>query len=133
MVSYIRGRRRRLSDEEIVALYVGGLDSGTIAIQAGCDATTVLDLVRKAGGTVRPTGGRARIDRHRITDAEICRRYRDGQSGPMIADAAACNASSVYNILRRYNVPLRDSRQVTRAANAAARNQRLRGRPAYPE
>lgn len=126
MVSYIRGRTQRtLPDEEIVALYAGGLDSDTIAARANCNATTVLDLVRRAGETVRRPGGRPRPDSHRLSDAEICERYRKGQNGPDIADAAGCATSSIYNILKRNGIPRRDAANAARANAAASRARRL--------
>ena len=107
MPSYVRGReRRRLTDEQIIALYVGGMDADTIGFRAGCSGTTVLNIVRKAGHPIRQAGRGA--PRHRnISDEEIISRYRDGQSGPAIADAAGCSASGVYHVLRRNGVALR--------------------------
>lgn len=123
MVSYISGRTRRtLSDADIVRLYVEGLDSDTIGARANCTATTVLDLVRKAGEIVRSSGGPRKPDRHRLTDAEICARYRRGDSGPTIADAAACSASAIYHILRRNNVPVRSRADVLRALASRPRS-----------
>jgi hypothetical protein len=133
MVSYVRGRSRRLPDDEIVRLYVSGLDSATVAFRAGCDSTTVLDIVRAAGGTVRKPGGKRKPNAHKITDAEIRERYLLGHSGPEIADAAECAVSSIYNILQRNGVPRRNTNEMTRAANDVARTKRLRGRPAFPE
>jgi hypothetical protein len=130
MVSYISGRTRRtLSDAEIVALYVGGLDSETIGARANCNATAVLDIVRAAGETVRPRGGRPRGDLHAITDADICQRYAQGWSGPRIAQAANCNVSSVYNILRRCGVPLRKAADAIAAEAARTRALRRTAQP----
>jgi hypothetical protein len=126
MVSYVRGRRRILSDAEIVRLYLAGDDSGTVGLLAGCDPTTVLTLVRCAGGTVRKPGGCRKPDLYKLADAEICRRYQSGISGPEIADAADCAVSSIYSVLRRYGVERRDARQIARAASAVARGKRLR-------
>jgi DNA-binding CsgD family transcriptional regulator len=130
MVSYVR-KQRRLSDEEIVSLYRGGLDSDTIAARAGCHASTVLNLVRAAGHEPRKSGGTRKIDGFLINDAEICRRYREGASGPELADAAGCSVGSIYNLLRRNGVEPRDVRDTSKAT-LAARKSRLRSRPLPP-
>lgn len=108
MVSYVRGRSsRRLSDDEIIKLYVEeGHDAESIAFDAGCSGTTVLTIVRAAGHTVRK-GGRGVPRKRLITDSEIIRRYRDGQSGPLLADAAGCTAGTIYRLLRQYGVEVR--------------------------
>jgi len=124
MVSYVRRRSttgRTLSDAEIVARYVAGATSGTIAFYANCDSTTVLDIVRAAGETVRRRGGRPCEDTRTLSDAEICQRYRDGLNGPEIARAATCALSSVYNILRRNNVERREPGEASRVNALAAR------------
>lgn len=106
MPSYVRNRRT-LDDAEIIRLYVcEQLDSDTIGAKAQCSGTTVLNIVRSAGHPVRKSGRgvpRSRL----IDDAEIIRRYRDGASGPAIADAAGCSASGVYHVLRRHGVAIR--------------------------
>lgn len=126
MVSYVRGRTARtMSDAEIVELYLSGLDSSTVGARASCDSTTVLDLVRKAGGTVRGRGGR--LGPLPLTDAAICQMYRDGMAGPMIADKAACASSTIYQILRKAGVRCRPSAS-TRSATAASALARRRAK-----
>jgi AraC-like DNA-binding protein len=109
MPSYATGRlRRKLPDAEIVRLYVEEkLDSDTIGARAGCSSTTVLDLVRAAGGTVRKPGAPRQRAVLLIPDAEIIRRYRAGDSGPLIAYAAGCTPSTVYRILKDHGIAVR--------------------------
>lgn len=107
MTSYTR-RRRTLPDEEIVKLYVDERqDSETIAFRAGCSSSTVLAIVRAAGHEVRRPGSPPPLKPRMISDAEIIRRYRDGQAGPRIADAAGCTPATVYRILRDHDVTVR--------------------------
>lgn len=109
MPSYIQGRRRRkLDDAEIIKLYVSGQDADSIGFEAGCSGTTVLSLVRAAGHPVRRAGRGAPRSR-RISDDEIIERYRSGQSGPTIADAAGCTTGTIYHLLRKAGQPLRPS------------------------
>lgn len=98
--------RKKLTDAEIVALYVSGLDSLTVSLQSGVDPTTVLSLVRAAGETVRPRGGK-KIATLNLAEEEIVRRYKRGESGPQLAEAAGCSLGTVYSILRRHKTPMR--------------------------
>lgn len=125
MANYIRGRTRTLSDAEIVRAYNGGEDSNAIANRANCDASTVLYLVRRAGYPVRPRGPLPR-KKLALSDAEIVRLYRDGLSGPVIADRAKTTAGTIYALLRRNGVQPRAPQQVATAAAAAARAARKR-------
>jgi hypothetical protein len=124
MVSHTySARRRTLPDEEIVRLYVGGLDSDSVGARANCSSTAVLDLVRAAGHQVRKPGGR----KHAIAmpEDEICRRYQGGESGPVIALAAGCTPSSIYSILKKHGVARRlDQSMAATVAASAARRQR---------
>lgn len=107
-------------------MYVGGLDSDSIGFRAGCSGTVVLNLVRAAGHTVRRPGkgsGRKLL----LDEDTIIRRYNAGESGIDLAAAAGCVPSTVYNILRRNNVPLRDRQP--RAAAEKARAARKLGEP----
>ena len=125
MPSYTSLRRRTLPDEELVRLYVEErLDSDTIGARANCSATYVLDRVREAGHPVRRSGGvRSSLP---IPDTEIVRRYLDGASGPVLAQALGCTPASIYAALRRCGVATRPD--ITAKAVAAAATKR-RGRP----
>jgi hypothetical protein len=108
MPSYVRGRKyRRIGDDEIVRLYVeAGLDADTVGFRAGCSGTTILKIIRASGHPVRRAGRGA--PRHRnISDEEIIERYRSGQSGPLIADAAGCTPGTIYHLLHRNGVTTR--------------------------
>lgn len=133
MISYVRGRKARtLSDAEIVAAYVGGEDSSSVAERAGCDAGTVLYLVKRAGQPTRPRPAPRCHKKLALSDAEICRLYADGLSGPVIADRARTTASTIYGVLRRNGVQSRPAADVARMsaiASAAVKKRRTRKDP----
>lgn len=110
MPSYVRGRERgrTLSDELIAQAYASGETADSIAQRAQCCCATVLEIVRKAGIEARRPGKGAPRQRL-IGDDEIIRRYRAGEPGPRLADAAGCTPGTVYRILRTYDVPVRPS------------------------
>jgi hypothetical protein len=103
------GRRRTLSDAEIVELYRQGLDAETVGIAAGCSGTTVLVIVRAAGEPIRQRGKGSTGRRKPIalSDEEIIKRYQNGASAPEIAEAAGCSAEVIYRTLRNANIPRR--------------------------
>lgn len=96
-------RQRRLPDDEIIRLYREGLDAESVGFRANCSSATVLDLVRASGEPVRGRGSRPRTVL-RLDDAEIVRRYRDGQTAATIAVAAGATISMIYHTLRRLGV-----------------------------
>jgi DNA-binding CsgD family transcriptional regulator len=128
MVSYVRGRKARtLSDAEIVAAYVGGEDSSSVADRASCDAGTVLYLVKRAGHPTRSRPAPRLYKKLALSDAEICRLYRGGLSGPAIADRARTSPSTIYGILRRNDVAIRPAADPARMkviARAAVKKRR---------
>lgn len=131
MASYTRGRARTLSDEEVVALYVGGLDSDTVAAKANCSAGAVLDAVRRAGQAVRPPGTQPGRRKRTLDEAAICRRYAEGASGPDIAAEVGCVLSTVYAVLRRHGVTRRSAAESTNKVSLAAAAKRRR-KPGTP-
>jgi hypothetical protein len=129
VVSYRHGvpKVRLLPDAQIVAMYLSGVDSDTVGHRAGCSAKLVLQIVRAAGGTVRRPGlGAGR--RLALSAAEIVQRYQKGESGVRLADAAGCCPASIYNILRRHGVRVRDRNPAAAAAKAAAARRRREAR-----
>jgi hypothetical protein len=116
---------RKLTDSEIVRLYLSGLDSNTVGYQAQCSGTTVLELVRAAGGAVRRPGTRPDPPLL-LSEDDICARYAADESGPKIAAAAGCAAGTVYKVLRKHGVLIRPD---GRKAMLAARLARLKGAP----
>jgi DNA-binding CsgD family transcriptional regulator len=113
-------RRRTLPDDEIVRLYVEGLDSDTVGARANCSCGTVLDLVRAAGQQVRRPGGRPH--NLKVSEDEVCRRYLAGDSGPAIASAIGCTPSAIYHVLKRRGVERRaDSARTAMLAASTAR------------
>jgi hypothetical protein len=105
-------RARRLTDAEIIALYASGLDSLTVGIQAGCDANTVLNIVRAAGGTVRPSGGRKPLAKSLIPIEEAARLYDSGLSVHEVADRAGIDHATMRQRLIRFGVRLRSLKDV---------------------
>jgi hypothetical protein len=89
-------------------LYLSGLDSETIGFRANCSPTTVIDIVRRAGHPIRPRGNRPG-PRRSMEDGEMIKRYRLGETGQQIADAAGCSVGTVYRILQREGVDRRPS------------------------
>lgn len=129
MVSYIRGRGlRTISDAAIVSRYMAGDSSTDIGLDAGCTADTVLYLVRRAGHQPRPRGSRS-TKVLGLTDEQICRLYRDGLSGPVIADRAGTTAATIYARLRAHNIPRRPPGDVSKAMSAASKARRPRKEP----
>jgi len=126
VVSYRRGRpvAKLLTDEQIVELYASGLDACSVGFRAGCCGTTVLVIVRAAGGTVRPPGSNPGKPL-RLSAEDLVRRYRAGESGPILAAAAGCTPSTVYRLLRAHGVTMRDTGPRT-AAQAAAHARRTK-------
>lgn len=101
------GRPRKLSDPEICAKYYELKDAVTVGFIAGCSETTVTAIVRRMGGAVQPRGGP--ITRpSKLSDAEICQRYLDGESGPAIATAAGTYCAHVYKTLDAAGVKRRE-------------------------
>jgi hypothetical protein len=107
--SYLHGLSgaRRLDDQEIVRLYLGGDDSDAVGFMAGCSSSTVLSLVKRAGYDVRGRGGRPRGTVRNLSDAAIIQGYRTGLSGGELADRAECSKSTVYSVLRQGNIARR--------------------------
>jgi len=124
MPSYVRGRAARsLTDAEIIAAYVRGEDGDTIGMRAGCSGTTVREIVRNAGEVVRGRGARPR-KKLLLTDEEIARRYRSGQTGATIGDAAGCDAGTVYKIVRAMGGHVRPRNNVSKHQYAELRTDR---------
>lgn len=105
-------RKRTLTDIEIVDLYLSGTDSLTVALQANCDAQTVLNLVREAGGTVRRRGGRKPTRQLKIPIQEAVRLYQSGQSVTTVAQAAGVDPMTMRTRLRGAGVEIRSVKDV---------------------
>lgn len=122
MPSYRRGRpaSRLIPDSEICRLYASGLDADSIGCRAGCCGTTVLQIVRSLGGTVRPPGSNPGKPL-KLSAEVIVKRYMAGESGPMIAADAGCVASTIYRVLRHHGIAMRDTgpRTASQAATHA--------------
>lgn len=105
---YGLGGPRRIGNDEIVRLYLSGMDSDLVGIQAGCCGTTVLTLVKRAGGTVRGRAGRPADAQRKLSDAEIVKGYcAGGLSGVELSDQAECSKATIYTVLKRHGVARR--------------------------
>lgn len=131
MVSYRKGRpvAKLIPDEQIAEMYASGLDADSIGYRAGCSGSTILAIVRSLGGTVRPPGSNPGKPL-RVSAEELVRRYQAGESGPILAAAAGCTASTVYRLLRNHGVKMRDTGPRTASQNAALARRRREGRDA---
>ena len=101
------GRRRRLTDAEVVARYQELRDSYTVGLEAGLDAAKVLEIVRAAGVEVNRPNQRATRKRFKLTAEQMAERYRAGDTGEQIAHAAGCSTRTVYDALESLGVPRR--------------------------
>lgn len=101
-------RVRNISDAEILRLYVEeGLDSEIIAMRAGCCAGTVLKAVRDLGGAVRRRSGLPADYARKVSDEDVVRRYKAGETGRELAAEANCSTVTIYRILSLAGVPRR--------------------------
>jgi hypothetical protein len=127
MTMPIYTRRRLKTDAEIAALYDSLRDSEAVAFQSGCNATTVLKIVREQGlGHLIPRRGLGSKGRRKallLADEEIVRRYRAGENGPELAVAAGTQPGRIYEVLERHGVPRRAATDHGRAA----RSKRVKG------
>ena len=101
------GRRRLLDDEAVIRRYQELRDSYTVGLEAGIDASKVLEICRAAGVETNTRGHRVSRKKLRLTDEEIVERYRNGDSGETVAYAAGCSNRTVYHILERFGVERR--------------------------
>lgn len=104
----------------MVDLYLSGVDSFTVGLQANCDAATVLKAVRDAGYPVRPRGGRKPNARSSLAIEEAAKLYRAGLSVQEVADRAGLDRATMAARLKRHGVEMRSLSEV-------ARLKRLRG------
>jgi hypothetical protein len=100
-------RRRTMSDEDICRRYAETGSSVDVSLEAGCSSTTVLQIVRAHGGTVGPSGGKGMTTELALSEADICRRYLDGENGIRLAYIAGCCTSTLYRILKANGVQAR--------------------------
>lgn len=116
MPSYTRFQRTH-TDAEIAALYQELRDSEKVAFQTNISPANVLIIVRKLGlGHLIPRRGHGSKGARKplaITDAEIGRRYRAGENGPELAEAAGCSTKTIYELL--------DSQGIQRRSPGGAR------------
>jgi hypothetical protein len=99
-------RKRTLTDDEIVEMYLSGVDSYTVGLRGNLDATYVLKIVRAAGHQVRKRGGRPRTDLAIPID-QAAKLYDSGLSVQEIADQAGVDRATMSAALKRAGVQIR--------------------------
>lgn len=105
-------RKRLLTDEQIVDLYLSGIDSYTVGLRANCDATEVLKKVRAAGHQVRKRGGRPLLSLSIPIEQAVKLYQQDGLSVQDVADRAGVNRATMAKALRRAGIPIRTLQDV---------------------
>jgi hypothetical protein len=118
--------KRSMDDEEIIAAYLAGDDPDTVGFKAGVHAQTVLKILRASGVALRPPN-RIRRDTKVVDELEVCRRYKAGESGVILAYAFGVGVARVYRILRRHAVPRRSFIDLLTKRHKAERQRRERG------
>lgn len=100
---------RLLSDQEIIDLYFSGLDADTVSYRAGCHASTVLNIIKRAGLSPRRRGGVKPTRPVSLTDEEIEARYHAGLTITAIAQQTGSNRENIRRLLIRRGVRLRSA------------------------
>lgn len=116
-----RQLKRTMSDEEVVAAYLAGDDADTVGFKANISYATVLKIVHAAGVPLRRARTGPRGTPPKISEEEICRRYRGGANAPELGLLAGVSPDRIYRILERGGVD-------RRAPQASTRNTRRRQR-----
>jgi hypothetical protein len=100
---------RLLSDQEIIDLYFSGLDADTVSYRAGCHASTVLNIIKRAGLSPRRQGGVKPTRPINLTGEEIEARYHAGLTITALAQQTGSNRENIRRLLIRRGVRLRTS------------------------
>ncbi len=104
--------QRRFTDEqerEICALYVAGKELSWLGREFGAPFQTIRSALRRNGierRTYKPP--------RKFTDeqeAEICRRYKEGENSTQLAAAFDCTCTSILALLKRHKVKSRSIRE----------------------
>lgn len=91
--------QRLLPDDEIVSMYLSGVDAESVGYRAGCSAGTVLKIVKSAGHQSRGRGGVKNMQLGRLPPDELVRLYESGLSMEKIAETAGCSLHMVRKTL----------------------------------
>src|SRR2546428_12958678 len=103
------GHRFALSGEIVRALYDRGLDVDEIAQRFRVGTSTIYKRLHEAGAKMRPS--RIRYG-HVLTEGRLRTLYsRENSRAQDIAAKFGCNVGTVYNWLRRNDIPLKRPRQ----------------------
>ena len=107
------GRRRKFTDEqeqEICRRYEVGENLAQLAEALGASTSAIAAAIRRQGGEVRTVSqaGRTFSDQQ---EAEICRRYRDGENTIHLEEAFGVNRSTIFRILSRNGVKTRSRKE----------------------
>lgn len=117
---------RRMSDDEIIQMYLSGTDSMTVGLRAGCDGQTVLKIVRAAGHQTRPPGGVKKYRTSGLTMDQAASLYDAGLSVQEVANRAGLDRSTMTARLKEHGVKIRSMSEI---AKLKARLGRRFGRP----
>ena len=90
---------RLLPDEEIVSMYLFGVDADSVGYRAGCSAGTVLKIVKAAGHQPRRRGGHKPAQQGSLPPEELIRLYKSGLSIEKVAAQSGWSAYVVRKTL----------------------------------
>lgn len=116
-----RKRRYSFDPDDLRRRYEAGESASSIAVSLGVAHSTVTGHLRLAGVAIR-SGSEAMRARHGLTVdvEELVRRYRAGESTPVLAAALGISSATVYVHLRAAGVQLRTFREANRLAKGVA-------------
>lgn len=109
-------RPSKLSDEDkanILNLYLAGIRSTALGKQYGLHPSTILSHLKKLGVNVSKKG----INRHPavvINEQRIVARYISGENVYAIAAEIGSTDRPIYDVLRKWNIPIRDRKECKR-------------------
>ena len=103
------GRRSALPGEIVRALYDGGMDVDELAQRFRVGTTTIYNRLHEVGAKMRPS--RIRYG-HILTEERLRTLYlKKNLRAVEIASKLGCNAGTVYNWLRRNDIPVKRLRR----------------------
>lgn len=94
------------SEDEIIAMYNGGMTGGAVAAEMGIDVTTVYKVLRRRGVPRRPSGAGSKYDVTAIVDAYLDIVVDKGGKVQDVIDQFKVTHAQLYSWLRQYDIPL---------------------------
>jgi transposase len=107
------GRPSKLTDEqqqEICQRYLAGETANQLAEVFGVNNTTISTAIKRQGGAMRSASQAMRTFSDE-QEAEICTRYRRGESAIDLEGSFGVNRSAIYGILRRNGERIRSIKE----------------------